>query len=323
MNRGIGRTVTFVLVSTLLAWGLTRAAISNYEQKRKEILAGCKAERDKLGKSDPQLCGKYPTPEIGLVKAGAITPGATVEVTIPGKYPPGTRFLFGSDSIEVQKESLVGNTYTASLRVSPDAGPERISLDAFGPVCCKSGRRDNALTIGGNFEWNFTAVNGWRIKTAPWPREGAISRSGDIKYMLEFYRGNETTPFTRRSGTLMPKDERPPSYYFSIGSQDESEMETQAEMEKLYKALANPKLSSAERKVLMDKIKVISEKTNESLGKMADPAYQKQRRAQQEEFGCSALTVSKEAAGLSGYMNCSSKVGTSIKVTGTMNLAGR
>ena len=47
-----GKSVSLVVVCTLLAWGLARAAISKYQQKRQEILAACKVEREKMGIKD-------------------------------------------------------------------------------------------------------------------------------------------------------------------------------------------------------------------------------------------------------------------------------
>ncbi len=314
------RTVSLVLVCALLALGVSRAMISKYEQKRQQILAACKAEREKLGVAEQKaLAGKCQTPEIALVSPAMLNPGQTAEVTVTGKFPAGTRFLFESDCIDVLKESVAANTYHATVKVSAECGPETLAVEAFAPFCCKSGRLDHALTIGGNFEWDLTASNGWRVKAHAAAPEAGAGRSAELKYMLEFFRGNETAPFTRRAATLHPSTgSSSPSYYFSISNQDESSMNTQQEMEKISKQMANPSLSNAEREKLMKQMEALLTNMTKDANKMTDPAYMKQLQAKADEFGCGAINATVQNGSVTGTMNCSQKVGSNLKITGTM-----
>jgi hypothetical protein len=325
MIRRIGRTASLVVVCTLLAWGVSRAMISKYQQKRQEILAACKAEREKLGVAEQkELANKCATPEVALISPAMLAPGQTAEVTVTGKFPAGTRFLFESDCIEVVKESVTANTYHATVKVASECGPEAVTVEAFAPFCCKSGRLDHGLTVGGNFDWDLTAGNGWRVKGHPIPPAAGAGKTSELAFMLEFYRGNETAPFTKRSATLLPSaGSSPPSYYFSISSQDESSMSAQQEMERIGKQMANPNISEAERAKLTSRMQALLTNMTKDMSKMADPAYQKQLQAQADEFGCTAINVTVQNGSVTGTMSCSQKVGSNLKLTGTMKFLGK
>jgi FKBP-type peptidyl-prolyl cis-trans isomerase len=299
--------------------------ISKYQQKRQEILAACKAEREKLGVAEQKtLANKCPTPEVALISSATLSPGQTAEVTVTGKFPAGTRFLFDSDCIEVVKESVTANTYHATVKVGSDCGPEAVTVEAFAPFCCKSGRLDHGLTVGGNFNWDLTAGNGWRVKGHPVPPTAGAGKTSELAFMLEFYRGSETTPFTKRSATLFPSaGSSPPSYYFSISNQDESSTNAQQEMERISRQMANPNISEAERAKLMSQMQAILTNMTKDASKMMDPAYQKQLQAQADEFGCQTINVTVQNGSVTGTMTCSQKVGSNLKITGTLKFLGK
>ena len=320
-----GKIVFLVVVGALLSWGLVRAAVSKYQQKREAILAACKAEREKLGIQDiSKMRDKCPTPEIKLVAPAKLSPGDQVEVTVTGKFPEGTRFLFGSDSVEVLKESTTADTYRATIKVAAGGGPEAVFLEALTPVCCVSKRREAALVVGGRFTWDFKVNNGWRIKgSADEPAAGSGS-SAELKYMLEFYRGNETRPFARRRATVHPSaSSGTPNYNFSISQEDEASMGAQAEYERLVKEMANPNLTDAQREKVMEQLQAMMQKMTEQMSQMGDPAYVKKLQAQQDEFGCSSLDVSMQNGILTGSLDCSQKVGRNIPVSGTLKFLGK
>jgi hypothetical protein len=317
-----GRTALLVVVCAVLAWGTTHAALSKYQEKRKEILAACKAARDKLGVEQQKQVACL-TPEIALVSPVVASPGQVVEVAVTGRFPAETRFLFESDSVEVVKESAAANSYRATIKVAPGGGPEALDVVAFIPVCCKSARASGAVAIGGNFEWDLKAGNGWIVKARP-AAPAAGGRSAELAYKLEFYRGSETAPFARRTATLYPAQSDPPSYRFSISEQDESSsMGAQGEMAALFQQMADPKLSDAAREKLMQRLEAVQANMSKELAKMSDPAYMKQQQAQQEEFGCTAINLDSRNGALTGNMICGQKAGRDIKLTGTMTYRGK
>jgi hypothetical protein len=320
-----GRTVSLVVVCALLAWGVSRAMISKYQQKRQDILAACKAEREKLGPAEQKAQEtKCPTPEVGLISPATLAPGQTAEVTVTGKFPAGTRFLFESDCVEVLKETVAPNSYRATVKVGADCGPQSAAVVAYAPYCCKSGRRENALAVNGNFDWDLTASNGWRVRGHSAPPAAGTGNSGNLEYMLEFYRGGETAPFAKRKATLFPSaGSSPPSYHFSISQEDESSMNTQQEMERISKQMINPNLSDAAREKLMKQMQEMVANITKEASKMADPAYLKQLQAKEDAFGCSRINVTVQGGSAVGTMGCSQKVGSSLKITGTLKLLGQ
>jgi len=323
--RRIGRIGLLVAIGAMLTWGITHAALSKYQQKRQEILAACKAAREKLTPEEQkQLAAKCNTPEIALISPAVVKPGDTVEVILTGKFPAGTSFIFESDGIEVLKESSAANIYRATVKVDPGRGPESLSVSAYIPVCCKNTNRSNAIAITGNFEWELKAANGWVVKAHAIAPAAGSAPTTELNYALEFYRASETAPFAKRRATLHPSTySEPPSYYFSINNQDESAMNAEQEMESIGKQMQNPNLSEADRDKLMKRIGAMTESMTKEAQKMSDPNYIKQLQAKEQEFGCTAINLKVQAGAATGNMHCSEKVGQDIKLTGTMKMLAK
>jgi hypothetical protein len=314
-----GRIALLAVTGVMLLWGVTHAAISKYQQKEQAIREACKAARDKLTPQERNQL-KCNTPEISLIKPAVVKPGETAEVTITGKFPAGTNFVFQSDCIEVLKESSNANSYQATIKVAPGCGPETVSISGLIPVCCKNAYLSEALKITGNFEWELKAANGWTVKAHAIVAAPGENQSNELRYLLEFFRGAETSPFAKRSANLHPSNSAPPSYYFSISSQDESVTSPQQEMAAISKQMMNPNLSDAERDKLNKKIEEIMARMNKEIQKMSDPAYIKKLQAEEQEFGCTAINLTLQNGALTGNMLCSEKVGRNINLTGTMKL---
>jgi hypothetical protein len=322
--RRIGRIGMLVAVGGMLAWGVTHAALSKYQQKRQEILAACKAARDKMSPEGlKQLAAKCNTPEVTLISPSMVKPGDTVDVTITGKFPAGTNFLFESDSIEVLKESAAANSYRATIKVASGGGPENLSVAAFIPICCKSTNRSNAISVTGIFEWDLKAANGWVVKARSIAPAAGNARTNELNYSLEFYRGGEATPFAKRRATLHPSQSEPPSYYFSISNQDEAAMSLQDEMAAMGIQMQNPNLSDADRDKLMKRYETLITDLTKEAQKMSDPNYSKQLQAKEQEFGCTAINLKVQAGVATGNMLCSEKVGRSLNLTGTMKMLAK
>ena len=311
-RRGI--SVVLVVTGIMLCWGVTHAALSRYQQKDQAVREACKAERAKLTPQQQKQL-QCSTPEISLVSRVAVKPGETVEVAINGKFPAGTSFVFQSDSIEVLKESSNANSYRATVKAAPGGGPRTVSIGAITPVCCKSVSLGRAISITGNYAWEFQAGNGWKVKAQPLPSDRPAG--GDLLYSLEFFRGAETAPFAKRRATLYPAEADSTSLSFSIGSEDESSMSAQQQIETITKQMQNPNLPDAEREKLMKKMESVM---NQMTKTMQDPGYLKKLQAQEQEFGCQGIHIDLKNGAISGNMNCSEKAGRSISLTGTMKL---
>jgi hypothetical protein len=84
--------------------------------------------------------------------------------------------------------------YRATVRIGTGAGPGTIGVQAFSPVSCAV-QTAPAVYVGGRYEWDLTATNGWRLtlKTldAPWSNQ----TSSGAPHTLEFSRLGEAVPF--------------------------------------------------------------------------------------------------------------------------------
>ena len=331
-------------ITSLLLWGTVRAATGRYGQESKAIYAQCQAEqgrlgltRDKLGdKYWKTLLAKYPTPEITLCPLVRVLPGGTGEVVVQGKFASGTKFLLNNDAVEVVKESVTPSEYRASLKVPAGAGPGVAAIEAVAPVSCADSRC-RVVYVGGKYEWDFTANNGWRI-TLTMLEEGNPGRSGKLSeatYRAEFYRGTEPKPFEVRLVQLPPAapDEHElgaaASYGGSIGESVAAAAEAraiQAEQEKLTAKLFDPKLSDQEEKRVKARRQEIADQELAKLRLLVDPKYQEARRKEQQEFGCTVISFSlKAGAVVKGRMQCGEKAGGSrgsLELKGTMKYLG-
>ncbi len=327
VNSRLIRNSALVCVIVLLAAGLTRASLKKFEQRRDAIMEASQKEQKRLGLTDRVgLYAKHPSPEIGLVSCLMLQPGATGELVVKGKFQPGTQFVISSDNIEVLKETATATEYRATIKALAGTGPDFAGIEAYTPVSGANDRSRNVVFIGGRYEWDLQAANGWRIKAHNEvdPRCGS-GNDGDssVKYMLEFFKGTETTPFAKREASLH-YSQYDATYSFSISDQDEEAMDFEAEMKNMYAKMSNPNLSDAEREKLMARMQTLTQKMMAGATDMA--AIQKKAAAEEakkKEFGCRDMSLKVEAGGaVSGQVRCGQNVGGQ-KLTGTMRYLGK
>ncbi len=344
----------FVVVGvvSLLAWGLARAAVSRYVQRRDAIVADCRAEEKRLGLDRKELRKKFPTPEITLCRFARILPGASGEVVVRGTFHAGTKFLFSNDKIEVVKEALAvkpgqkESEYRATVKVGQSSLPDYAYVQSFQPATCRT-TNCLAVYIGGKYEWDFTADNGWRIKL----RQASDPSSGDqepvSQYRAEFYRGAEPKAFETRDARLSCHQEQ---CHLEISEGAEAaemqqklltRMETvspqeqqqsrqrvkqlEAEMAKLQEKMKDfVKLSAAEQKELTARLQeVATQMAQAMMPKGVAEAVQEMERKKQE-FGCRAMDFWLKAGAVEGNLSCGEKVGRAgqLDLKGTMKFLG-
>ncbi len=316
-----------VCVVVLLVGGLTRASLKKFEQHRQAIMTASQAEQKRLGLTDrTALYAKHPSPEITLAPCLLLPPGGTGELVVKGKFQPGTQFVITSDNIEVIKEAATATEYRATIKAAPGIGPDSASVEAYTPVSGANDRSASVIFVGGKFEWEVKADNGWRVKARnETDTRCGSGKSGDptVTYLLEFFKGVETTPFAKRQATLY-YDQYNSKYNFSISDQDEEAMDFQAEVKKMYTKLADPNLSDTERDTLMAKMQALTQKMIAGANDMA--AMQKkaaEQEAKKKEFGCRDLSLTVGTGGaLTGQIRCGQNVGQP-KVTGAMKFLAK
>jgi hypothetical protein len=305
-------------VLVLLAMGIARAAAFRYQQKEDAIRAACRAEMEKLGPdAKASVKAKYPTPEIQMITEGCFAPGASAEVTVKGKFVPGTKFVFENDNVDVVKENLAGGLYQATLKIASGIGPQSAAIAVISPVSGIMTRRDPGIRIGGRYEWALQSQNGWKVVAAPQQAEAC----GD-HYLIQFFKGGEPQPFQKRTGSLH-YSLHDGTYRFSFSGGDSAAVDAQAELAALQKKMMDPKLPGAERDKLMARMNQMVESMTKDMAKMADPGYIKQLEAEKQKFGCEWIELKGQSGALQGNMRCSDQVGTRLGITGSYKLIGQ
>jgi hypothetical protein len=323
MKRSSLRLFAFVAALSLLIVGLVRADLFRFQAQENTLRDASQKEREKLGITDANaLKAKYPTPEIQLISGRCLSPGGTGEVVVQGKFAPGTKFVFENDQIEVLTENLGSNTYRATLKAAAGIGPESAAIWAITPVSGIVQRKESAVIVGGRFEWNLKAQNGWRIiaRTTEDQRCVNQSRQGENRYEMLFYKGEEKTPFEKRRASLLFSVHSSTPYRFSIDEGDTAVNDSTAEISRLVQKMSDPGLSDSDREKLMKQLEVFQTQMQAQMAKMTDPSYYKKQEQLKMEFGCGSMDLSLKSGNAQGQLHCSDKVGRNLPVNGTVSM---
>ncbi len=120
-----GRTALAIALGIGMAGAVVRAGTTKFWEKRKALSLEMKGEQERLGLAgraqEKALYAQYPTPEIGLCKPLVAAPGATVPVTVNGKFSEKTTFLVANDQVELAAGTRAAGRYTAKATIAADA----------------------------------------------------------------------------------------------------------------------------------------------------------------------------------------------------------
>jgi hypothetical protein len=313
------RSIVYAGTLVLAALALSRAAQFRFQEKEQAFRQLCKDQLQKLGITRDAAKAKYPTPEIHMVSGGGcLTPGATGDVVVKGKFVPDTKFLFTNDNLDVIKETLVGNEYHATVKVAPDIGPQTADLMAITPVTGITARHVGAAVIGGRFEWNLEAANGWKVVLRSPATRVCDGRTASEVYAAEFFRKGETGAFEKREARLSY------SIYegvnrFSLAPPAPAEA---SNFQALMTKMTDPKLPPAEREQIMQQLQKAQEQMIAGMKKASDPAYLKSVEEQKKNFGCERMELRLQGGRLTGEMRCAEAVGARVALTGSLKLLG-
>src|SRR5581483_941514 len=192
------RRVVYAGALVLASMAISRAAQFRFQEKEQAFRLLNKDQLQKLGITRDAAKAKYPTPEIHMVSGGCLTPGATGEIVVKGKFVPDTKFLFANDNLEIVKETLAGNEYRATVKAAADIGPQTADVIAISPVTGITARSLGAAVISGRFEWNMESANGWKVVARSPANQACTGKSAADAYMVEFFRKGETAAFEKR-----------------------------------------------------------------------------------------------------------------------------
>ncbi len=350
-KKKIGPILT-VGTAVILVLGIVRAATNHFVERRDALFKTCADDRARLGLSPEVVHDRYPTPELTFCRFARVVPGGAGEVVVRGKFQQGTKFVFDNDKVEVVKETLVARSateseYRASITVGQSSGPDTARLFSFSPVRCMSTNCE-AVYIGGKYEWDFSADNGWVIKLKTIDEPSSGERELTATYRAEFFKPGEAKPFEVRN--IQVGVSGPGEYHGNIkegagaaalqqkmmaGMQNTSEAEqkdmekrqkmAQAEFEKLQAKLQNlANLSEAEQKELIARLEqVAKEMAGAMLPKAAAESAQEMQKADRQ-FGCHIMNFWLKGNAVEGNMGCGEEVGKNgeLNLKGTMKYLG-
>jgi hypothetical protein len=309
-----------VVVLGLLAIG--RAAQFRFQDKEQTIRQACQAQLQKLGLTRDAAKARYPTPEIHMVSSGCLTPGATGDVVVKGKFAADTKFVLANDNLEVVKETLGGNEYRATVKVAPDIVPQTADVIAITPVSGITARSYAAIAIGGRIEWNLQSANGWTIVAHPSANKDCGSKPVQDVYSIEFFRKGESAPFqkleARQEFSMYEGLSR-----FTITQPDPAMGSGMGDLQALMAKMSDPKLTPAERDRVLAQLQAMQGQMQAHMKKMTDPAYLKSLEEQKQNFGCERIELRMQAGKATGEMRCAEKTGTRIALTGSLRFLGR
>jgi hypothetical protein len=318
------RTAAIIALGLGMAGAVVRAAgATKFWEKRAAMQRELRAEQQRLGlagtANQKALYSQFPTPEITLCKPVLLMPGGSAPVALGGKFGEKTVFLAANDDVALDGTVAAGK-FTGTATAAADAGLGWAPVHAIAPV---SGANSScgAVFVGPVAAYELTADNGWTIKLAPKAKAFAFQgEEATLPYAVTFFKDGEAAAFKTMAGEITVRQSDAPSrnVYMSLmksgaaGSPD-------AELAEIQRKLSQP---DAFKKLGMAEISRLSERMGKLMeGQMKDmnsPGWAERQQKEQDEFGCSSLSLSISAGAATGSVSCGRTVGRSgqLKVTG-------
>jgi hypothetical protein len=306
------------LVFSLMVLSLTRAERFKYQDMENAIRQKCKETGGAKIKED--------TPEIRMVTSACLIPGQTGDMVIKGKFPQGSQVVLENDNLQIVAQKQVGDAITATIKAASGIGPESADVLLFTPNC-RVARHSRAVAVGGKFEWELQAQNGWKI-TARLLRDDRCGSAsgGDALYEMNFFRNSEQKPFEQRQARLYFEPFSQLRYQFGIEEKSAAGgASAQMEMQQIMQKIADPKLSDDERNKVMARINALQKEMMTAQSKiLSNPAeYAKKVEAERQAFGCTRMELGLNGNAINGWMRCSDTVGNRITISGSLKSLGR
>jgi hypothetical protein len=320
-----GRTALAIALGIGMAGAVVRAGTTKFWEKRKALSLEMKSEQERLGLAgraqEKALYAQYPTPEIGLCKPTVAAPGATVPVTVNGKFSEKTTFLVANDQVDLAPGTLAAGRYTAKATIAADASIGFAPIYAIAPV---SGAYNScpALFVGQIASYELKSNNGWTIKLTPLAKAFEVGKQdAKLPYQAAFLKEGETTPFKKMSTdmTFQFNQESGKDIYLSLQPLP-ADGTPEAELAAIQKKLSDPQAFAKLPPKEMDRVmNRMSELTELQLKTVSAPDYAQKIQKEQEDFGCTSLTLALTGPTPTGRVACGKNVGTrgELKLTGT------
>ena len=257
------------------------------------------------------LYGKYPTPEITLVKPIVIAPGSAAPISVGGRFAPGTTFLLDHDLVTLGTPVATATKYSASASVDAEALPGFARLFAYAPVS-GAWSRAGVVLIGSAPTLSLTASNGWTIRLTPTAKTWSINGSdATLAYKAEYHKPGGAAPFETVTGALSLSDDAAPGASYSFNMQPGLGGTALEEYQQLMSKMSDPaafmKMSAKERAAFEKKMEEVGDRMTKEMEAMAANIAASQ--AKQAEFGCGSINVTITGRQATGNVGCGAKVG--------------
>jgi hypothetical protein len=305
---------------------VVRAGRTKFWEKRKALSQTDRADQDRLGLSGganrKALYAKYPTPELTLCKPIILAPGGSAPVTLTGRFAEKTAFLIANDQVDIEEGTLAAGKYTTKVTVAADAAAGYAPIYAITPVSGASSMCP-AVFIGPISRYELTADNGWTIKVEPQEKAFAVSKEdAKLNYVVSFAKPGDApgAPFKKASGRLVLRFDQETGKEMSLTLETQSaDGSVDAEMSAIAKKMADPsfaKLPPAEMDKLMNRYSALTE---QKLKIVSAPDYAQKAQKEQDDFGCTSISLTVNGEAVTGHVQCGKNVGRNggLKVTGT------
>lgn len=324
------RTVVIVTLGLSVAGAVVRAAGSKkFWQQRQAMQAELRAAQEAEGlggrANQKALYAKYPTPEITLCKAVVAQPGATVTLSLIGKFADKTKFLVANDAVELGEGTVTAGKYSVSATSAPDTMPSYARIHAIAPV---SGANDSCspMFIGPVTAYDLKTDNGWTIKLAPNAKAFTIAeREATLTYTATFFKTGETAPFKTMSTQIRIEENAEPGRDLSLSLDAATgDGSAEAELAEITTKMSDPNLLKKGGMKEFERLStrmttLLDARTKKLEAEMADPNYAQKAQAEQDSFGCGSMIFNVVSGRLTGSMNCGKNVGADrgrVKITG-------
>ncbi|MCL4813699.1 MAG: hypothetical protein KJ061_14490 [Vicinamibacteraceae bacterium] len=305
-------SLLWITTAAVACAAMVPALVANtraFEERRRELSrqwAEAQRAEGLAGSANRKaLYAKYPTPEIGLVKAASLAPGQSASIKVPGQFVEGTVFLVESDAATVSGETQDARSFSATIAAPADALPGFVRVWAFSPVS-GAWNRVSVAFVGQPREHRFAASNGWTVVLSPEAKAFDVTQNeAKAPYRVEFFKPGEPKAF-ETLGMMMQldADRQPTTVSASLNRGSSGAM---AEYEKLGREMSDPqkfmKMSDKQRDAFMKKMEKLMEQVQAEM--MASMATQE---TWQKEFGCHYINVPL-APGGTGNVSCGEAVG--------------
>ena len=289
------------VISLFLVAGVAGATASSAQSQRflaeqNRLHQEAVAARKARGLTLEDAMKKFPAASLQKVKIQKVAPGASAAISLAGTLPAGAAVFSDRDGATVSGMTLTATNMSARMTVGAGEGPGFVKLSVITPISFEMVRVP-VVFIDTVYRFELKAPDGLTVKLFPTETTFTITddRNASLKYQADFFKPGEATPFETRIGDMAFRFGEEPRARLDI-TLLERPSPAHAELEEIGKKLEDPRVTSAQRAALMQRMmKAQQAQMNELMKSMkADPAVEQKKV---DDFGCRLAQIYPGADG--------------------------